>query len=207
MAQPVPPAPAAPSADEQFVVSGELKKRKDKLGRHMVNHYVLHEKIGRGQHGTVYRAADEYRDDRLVAIKIVARNNPRAEKFKALRQNRTPLPRDGTHVPLTARIGSTENKIRKEIAIMKKCKNAHIVRLLEVIDDKTNRKIYMGPCFLPSLFWLRNSCNIVMEYMGGGEVKWRDNKENPILTVDQTRRIIRDVVLGIEYRMHLTYSL
>jgi hypothetical protein len=39
-----------------------------------------------------------------------------------------------------------------------------------------------------------------MEYMGGGEIKWRDTSEHPILTVDQTRRIIRDVVLGIEYR-------
>jgi hypothetical protein len=47
-----------------------------------------------------------------------------------------------------------------------------------------------------------------MEFMGGGEVKWRqdagvvDNKQMymPYLTVDQTRRIIRDVVLGLEYR-------
>ena len=39
-----------------------------------------------------------------------------------------------------------------------------------------------------------------MEYLGGGEVKWRDDASNPVLTVGQTRRIIRDALLGLEYR-------
>lgn len=39
-----------------------------------------------------------------------------------------------------------------------------------------------------------------MEYMAGGEIKWRNSANQPILLVDQTRRIIRDVVLGLEYR-------
>lgn len=39
-----------------------------------------------------------------------------------------------------------------------------------------------------------------MEYLGGGEVKWRNEHEEPILTLAQTRRIIRDAVLGLEYR-------
>lgn len=48
------------------------------------------------------------------------------------------------HLPLTDALGSTEHKIRKEIAIMKKCRHPHVVRLLEVIDDALNEKIYMG---------------------------------------------------------------
>jgi hypothetical protein len=40
----------------------------------------------------------------------------------------------------------------------------------------------------------------VMEYMGGGEVRWRDHDDRPLLTVAQTKRIFRDVVLGLEYR-------
>ena len=48
------------------------------------------------------------------------------------------------HTPLTDRLGTTEHKIRKEIAIMKKCRHGHVVRLLEVIDDKLKEKIYMG---------------------------------------------------------------
>jgi serine/threonine protein kinase len=39
-----------------------------------------------------------------------------------------------------------------------------------------------------------------MEYLGGGEVKWVNSYNQPIQTVDQTRRIIRDVLLGLEYR-------
>jgi SNF1-activating kinase 1 len=39
-----------------------------------------------------------------------------------------------------------------------------------------------------------------MEYLEGGEVKWRNSADEPVLTVKQTRRIIRDAVLGLEYR-------
>ncbi|KAI9066214.1 kinase-like protein [Trametes sanguinea] len=91
------------------------------------------------------------------------------------------LPRS-SNTPLVDQLGSTEHKIRKEIAIMKKLSHPHIVRLLEVIDDRQNDKIYM-----------------VMEYLGGGEIKWRTKSDNPLLRVDQTRRICRDVILGLEY--------
>ncbi|KII85486.1 hypothetical protein PLICRDRAFT_318088 [Plicaturopsis crispa FD-325 SS-3] len=86
------------------------------------------------------------------------------------------------HTRLTDKLGSTEQKIRKEIAIMRKCRHAHVVELLDVIDDALNEKIYM-----------------VMEYLGGGELKWRNSNEEPLLLVDQTRRICRDVTLGLEY--------
>ena len=39
-----------------------------------------------------------------------------------------------------------------------------------------------------------------MEYLGGGEIRWRDDYNSPLLRVDQTRRIFRDVTLGLEYR-------
>jgi len=39
---------------------------------------------------------------------------------------------------------SNEQKIRREIAIMKKCIHPNVVRLIEVIDDPNARKIYMG---------------------------------------------------------------
>lgn len=40
----------------------------------------------------------------------------------------------------------------------------------------------------------------VMEFMAGGEIKWRTDSEEPLLRVGQTRRICRDVLLGLEYR-------
>jgi hypothetical protein len=148
MAQPDLPAPLAVAyTDAELVVSEQLRRRKDDLGRRMVNQYVLEKRIGKGQHGIVYRAEVSQGDGRTVravAIKMVMRNDKHEDRMRMLRHNNRPIPRDGNHLPLTARLGSHENKIRKEIAIMKKCKNAHIVRLLEVIDDKTNKKIYMG---------------------------------------------------------------
>jgi hypothetical protein len=63
------------------------------------------------------------------------------DKMKFLRKSAIQA---SPHTPLTDRLGTTENKIRKEIAIMKKCRHAHVVRLLEVIDDRMKHKIYMG---------------------------------------------------------------
>jgi serine/threonine protein kinase len=84
--------------------------------------------------------------------------------------------------PIVDKIQTTEKKILREIAIMKKCKHGQIVQLYEVINDRLSKQILL-----------------VMEYMGGGEIKWRDNHNRPILQVDQTRRICRDVVLGLLY--------
>lgn len=35
--------------------------------------------------------------------------------------------------------------------------------------------------------------------MSGGQLKWRDNDNNPLLNIEQIRSIIRDTVLGLEY--------
>lgn len=40
----------------------------------------------------------------------------------------------------------------------------------------------------------------VLEYMEGGEVRWKDEDDRPILAIDNARSIFRDVVLGLEYR-------
>ena len=75
-------------------------------------------------------------------MKIVKRTNPRLDKLNKLR--RKPLLPPSGHTPLTEAIGETERQIRKEIAIMKKCRHPHVVKLLEVIDDKLKSKIYLS---------------------------------------------------------------
>ncbi|KAK2463207.1 hypothetical protein APHAL10511_004862 [Amanita phalloides] len=79
-------------------------------------------------------------------------------------------------------MSTTEHGIRKEIAIMKKCYHPNLVRLFEVIDDPKQEKIYL-----------------IMEYLSGGPVEWTNANHAPILLVDQTRRIIRDVMIGLDY--------
>ena len=172
----------------------------------------------------------------LQAIKAVRRKNPKIDRMNMFRRKNLP---HSPHTPVTDNLGSTEHKIRKEIAIMKKCHHPHVVQLVEVIDDLLSEKIYMGAfLFLstrnhhttPTTRHIRHILSLhfpflhlsfhfppfvlthlrarvlfiaVMEYLSGGEIKWRTPSEEPALRVDQTRRICRDVILGLQYRTYL----
>jgi serine/threonine protein kinase len=37
-----------------------------------------------------------------------------------------------------------EQKIRREIAILKKCMHPHVVQLMEIMENPESNKIYMG---------------------------------------------------------------
>ncbi|KAK9727625.1 hypothetical protein K7432_001709 [Basidiobolus ranarum] len=134
-------------------------------GNKTINKYMIIQEIGRGCHGKV-KLCQDTETGMFYAIKIV-------EKFSrrrlGQRQNQS----------------SSLDKIRKEIAILKKCHHEHVVRLYEVIDDPEAKKIYL-----------------VLEYVDGGEMKWRDEYDQPILSLDSSRQIFRDVVLGLEYLHH-----
>ncbi|KAH9902724.1 kinase-like domain-containing protein [Cubamyces lactineus] len=171
----------AHSQHEGVVMTHEIRSRERSVnssGSKMINQYEFILKVGKGQHGEVYLARDTTKGNMDVAIKCVPRKN-KSDRMNKLRKRN--LPRT-SNTQLVDQLGSTEHKIRKEIAIMKKLNHPHVVRLLEVIDDVLYDKIYM-----------------VMEYLGGGEIKWRTKSDNPLLRVDQTRRICRDVILGLEY--------
>ena len=90
------------------------------------------------------------------AMKSVKRNNPRAEQMRNLRRQRLPA---SAHLPVADRLNTTEAKIKKEIAIMKKLRHPHVVRLYEVIDDRMKEKIYMSTYFF-FLFWFLQPYNI-----------------------------------------------
>ncbi|KAJ7025715.1 kinase-like domain-containing protein, partial [Mycena alexandri] len=94
------------------------------------------------------------------------------------------LPRTADPTTLVDRRGTEEAKIRKEIAIMKKCDHPNIIKFFSFIDDQMSANICL-----------------IMEYMEGGELQWQVDNE-PYLTMDQTRRCMRDVVLGLQY-LHL----
>lgn len=56
------------------------------------------------------------------------------------------------------------------------------MRLREVIDDPASDKIYL-----------------VLEYMWGGEVIWRNDEDEPVLKLHQARSTFRDTMLGLEF--------
>jgi serine/threonine protein kinase len=53
----------------------------------------------------------------------------------------------------------------------------------EIIDDPENSKLFM-----------------ILEYCEMGEVKWK-TEDGPALNLSETRRIFRETLLGLEYRM------
>ncbi|CAZ81061.1 unnamed protein product [Tuber melanosporum] len=133
-------------------------------GRKIINHYSIIDEIGRGVHGKVKLGTDLDTGE-LVAIKIVERS-----------QDRPRLGRRGD--------GESEKKVRREIAILKKCCHENVVRLLEVIDDPQSKKVYL-----------------ILEYVQLGEIIWRKPGVSyvPSLTIEQARCTFRDTVLGLEY--------
>jgi SNF1-activating kinase 1 len=189
--------------------------------KRVLNTYEILRDLGSGQHGKV-KLAKDIATGALVAIKIVDRSGKPALMLNRLSRGK----------------GQTqEDKIRKEIAIMKKCNHPHVVKLIEVLDAENSRKIYM-----------------VLEYLEKGEVKWQitpeeimlklhpsteslsnrniaedglsntefvcnlDNRDEdkdisgnvmlkdltsePLLSLDETKRIFRDVLSGLDYLHH-----
>ncbi|KAI9490109.1 kinase-like domain-containing protein [Zychaea mexicana] len=155
-------------------------------GNKVINKYMIIKEIGRGVHGKV-KLAEDIETGELVAIKIVDKRTRRRQLgYSLLRGNSQQHVRSGldglkkqTDLP---QYRENEQKIRREIAILKKCAHPHVVRLREVIDDPASRKIYMA-----------------LEYMEGGEIEWRDENEMPVLSIDEARSVFRDVVSGLDY--------
>ncbi|GEQ68900.1 hypothetical protein JCM33374_g2569 [Metschnikowia sp. JCM 33374] len=186
--------------------------------RKVLNTYEILREIGRGEHGKV-KLAKNLVNNELVAIKIVSRKS----KDRSLRMRRP------SNLPPTQQyMNDYEAKIKREIAIMKRCVHKHIVKFKEVLDDRNSYKIYL-----------------VLEYMDRGEIMWKrptpittprpvdsstvsdkipcwsgnrrpsmtmhsfslatedndllSNEFSPNLTFRQSRRIFRDVLLGLEY--------
>ncbi|KAF1820300.1 kinase-like protein, partial [Dissoconium aciculare CBS 342.82] len=141
-------------------------------GRKIVNHYEIIDELGRGTHGKVKLGRDLNEQDSFVAIKIVERYSKRRKLGK---------------------LATTEDKVKKEVAILKKARHPNVVALLEVIDDPTSKKVY-----------------IVLEWVEKGEITWRDDnmlrsqldpelEYVPVMTMDKIRVAFRDTLLGLQY--------
>jgi [calcium/calmodulin-dependent protein kinase] kinase len=117
-------------------------------GRKVVNQYEIIDELGRGVHGKV-KLGKDLLTGKYVAIKIVDRYSKRRR-----------LGKNTSH----------EDKIKREIAILKKARHPNIVSLLEVIDDPAKKKVY-----------------IVLEHVELGEVKWRTEGAREVTLVEWRR--------------------
>ena len=118
------------------------------VGNKLINQYETLAKLGSGAHGTVKLGRDK-QNDRYVAIKVVRRypKKPRLGKQE-----------------------SPEDKVKKEVAVLKKAQHPHVVTLLEVIDDPRLEKVYL-----------------ILEFVERGEIKWRKSTEREIANFEMNR--------------------
>ncbi|KAJ2850227.1 hypothetical protein IWW36_002077 [Coemansia brasiliensis] len=150
-----------------------------RTGRKMINQYMIIRELGRGTHGKVKLAFDTIAGE-YYAIKVIDKeSHGRARRMRqssaAYRSHRR------SHGYLRIDLDKME-KVKREIAILKKCRHPNVVRLREVIDDAHARRIYL-----------------VIEFMDGGEIAWRDSNNLPVMAADKARSVFRDLVLGVEY--------
>ncbi|KAL4896476.1 hypothetical protein BDV59DRAFT_198849 [Aspergillus ambiguus] len=117
-------------------------------GNKVINQYEILEELGRGEHGKV-KLGRHVGTRQKVAIKIVQRYSKRRRLGK---------------------LGNPEDKVKKEVAILKKARHPNVVSLLEVIDDPNRQKVY-----------------IVLEYIENGEIIWRRRGLREIVHVDKRR--------------------
>ncbi|KAJ5913559.1 hypothetical protein N7504_002442 [Penicillium tannophilum] len=117
-------------------------------GNKVINQYEILEELGRGEHGKV-KLGRHITTKQQVAIKIVQRYSKRRRLGK---------------------LGNPEDKVKKEVAILKKARHPNVVSLLEVIDDPNRQKVY-----------------IVLEYVENGEIVWRKKGLREIVHVDKLR--------------------
>ncbi|KAF2864147.1 kinase-like protein, partial [Piedraia hortae CBS 480.64] len=126
-----------------------------------INHYQIIDELGRGAYGKVKLGRDMISGTH-VAIKIVERYSKRRKLGKIA-------------------ASASEDKVKREVAILKKARHPNIVALLEVIDDPRSKKVY-----------------IVLEYVTPGEIKWR-LEFVPAMTQSQIRIAFRDTLVGLQY--------
>ncbi|KAL2808720.1 kinase-like domain-containing protein [Aspergillus granulosus] len=122
--------------------------RDNMTGNKVINKYEILEELGRGEHGKV-KLGRHVETRQKVAIKIVQRYSKRRR---------------------LGRLGNAEDKVKKEVAILKKARHPNVVSLLEVIDDPNLQKVY-----------------IVLEYVENGEIIWRQRGLREIVQVDKRR--------------------
>lgn len=117
-------------------------------GNKFINNYEIVQELGRGEHGKVKLGRDIEKGT-MVAVKIVPRYSVKRRLGK---------------------LGTPEDRTKREVAILKKARHPNVVSLLEVIDDPNKNKVYL-----------------ILEYVEKGEIKWRKPGVREVLSINNHR--------------------
>lgn len=147
------------------VETDRVESKRTGEGQKQINQYILYrEELGRGSYGLVRKGFNTL-DGKFYAIKILNKN---------LLQKRKIMGRGRAFADLW-------EKVKVEIAIMKRLRHPNVVRLYEVIDDPTRDKLYM-----------------VLEYASKGALSDGSDVCTPF-PEEEARAHFRDTIQGLEY--------
>eukprot|EP00759_Apiculatamorpha_spiralis_P007212 PhF_6_TR1424/c1_g1_i2/m.2504 len=154
----------------------EIVRGVDTDGNKLLNEYMIIATLGKGSFGKVKLAIDT-QTEKSVAIKVL--NRAELEKRSHIRGE------DGRGLNMM-------QQVQQEIEIMKACRHPNLVRLIHVIRDPTDPKLYM-----------------VMEYMEEGTLSTTpalQDKQHDSQTYFPTDNVLeaawrsfRDVLFGLQF--------
>ena len=151
------------TASKLVIETTKVQKGQDDLGQKMINQYTILGELGRGAFGKV-KLAMHVPTQKRFAIKILNKSLLRGGK--------------------SGMRGTAMDTVLGEVAIMKRCNHKNVCRLVEVIDDENDGKMYLivdyyekGP-----LFDIKPGCKP--------------------LEVSQVRKFLIDVCQGLDYLHH-----
>jgi serine/threonine protein kinase len=119
------PTVADDDADDPFLMSHSALVIADDEGNDVVNGFILWEELGRGAAGVVYLALDDATGE-TKAIKVI-------DRCKVQRET-----------------AAGDEGLLTEVAVMKKIRHPHVVRLYECIDDPEADAVYHVMQYVPS---------------------------------------------------------
>ncbi|XP_055862953.1 calcium/calmodulin-dependent protein kinase kinase 1-like isoform X5 [Biomphalaria glabrata] len=164
---------ASPRLKRQPTMETHRVSVSDADGYTQLNQYKLKDEIGKGSYGIVKLAYNE-QNDVHYAMKILSKTKlmKKAGFFR-----RMPPNRDGRK---NSRPPNPLERVYREIAILKKLDHPNVVKLVEVLDDPDEDKLYL-----------------VFELVEKGEVMTVPSATP--FTEELSRSYFRDIISGIEY--------
>ena len=171
--------------DESGIPERELTKKVNEKGEKFINEYKIISLIGEGAYSKVKLVE---KNGKKYAMKIIDKKRLSHAK-KGFGFNKI---EDGK-----IKVNNLLEDAIKEIAILKKCNDKNIIKLYEIIHDNIKDKLYL-----------------ILEYCSNGTIMtydededkfqinknfYKNNNPDSDYSEDEIRKIIRQIVLGIDY--------